>query len=600
LGIQLSKDLRDSAGDEVRLSYGKWLGKAASAIEPVYLEYLAMDVMVTYRLFYGLWAAMNELCVTSHEVWGYISVEWHNAQIQRWGFQTHHIQLKATIVLKEITANGLHLDLERREQVVRQLSEVAEERRISLRNLGYIPGQTGSKKALQEIMRRLERSHPEMTFLKTAKSGEFVTNHETLEELADAEPFLKDLVEYKAIEKLLSSFLNKMSRRCIHPSFNALLVTGRTSSFGELNAQNLPRDDRVRSCFVPSPNHVIISADYAGLELATLSQSVLRQLRIPSKMADAINAEKDLHRLVAAHVTGKPEEQVTGDDRQKAKPINFGKPGGMGNAGLKCYAKASYGVVLDDTEVNSLTETWFNLFPEMKEFLESGRVWGEPAARFFELTPHSYFEHTGSRKFLDHPDNYGRGDVPHPILGSMCRKVLIESEPKTSRGVAYPSGEIDFFWTQVQRKLDLLPTETHSLIRTRQPSKKLWLSIQRIVDRSSCMTLTGRIRAKASYCAQHNTMFQGLAADGAKLALWRLWRTGYRLVNFVHDEVLVEVPTDSDLRCHAETIRRIMIEAMHEVVPDVRIDVEYAAMDRWQKKAKAVYGDRGQLVPWSP
>jgi hypothetical protein len=50
---------------------------------------------------------------------------------------------------------------------------------------------------------------------------------------------------------------------------------------------------------------------------------------------------------------------------------------------------------------------------------------------------------------------------------------------------------------------------------------------------------------------------------------------------------------------HAETIRHIMIEAMHEVVPDVRIDVEYAAMDRWQKKAKAELDDQGRLVCWS-
>lgn len=114
------------------------------------------------------------------------------------------------------------------------------------------------------------------------------------------------------------------------------------------------------------------------------------------------------------------------------------------------------------------------------------------------------------------------------------------------------------------------------------------------------MTFTGRLRAKASYCAQHNTLFQGLAADGAKLALWQLWRAGYRLMNFVHDEVLVEVPSASDLSHHAETIRRIMIDAMHEVVPDVRIDVEFAAMERWQKRAKAVHDCEGRLVPWTP
>ena len=68
------------------------------------------------------------------------------------------------------------------------------------------------------------------------------------------------------------------------------MVTGRTSSFGDINAQNLPRDDRVRSCFAPSHDHVFIDADYATVELATLAQSVMRQLQLRSAMADAINA----------------------------------------------------------------------------------------------------------------------------------------------------------------------------------------------------------------------------------------------------------------------------------------------------------------------
>lgn len=598
LGVDLPKDLLDAAGDDVRLSYGKWLNRRQAEIESVYLEYLAKDVIATRRLYDQLSHRLDRLLTTCGDVWGFVSRAWQAAQVKRWGPQTHHIQLKAAIVLKEISANGLHLDLERRRQIVQQLATVTDELRGRLRDLGYMPGK-GSDKALQEILRRLERQHPGAAFPRTA-TGKFAANREALEDLADLEPFIRDLLDYKAVEKLRASFFDKMARPCIHPSFNSLLVTGRTSSFGELNAQNLPRDDRVRSCFVPSPGKVIIAADYAGLELATLAQSVRRQLGIPSKMADAINEGKDLHRLVASHVTGKPVSEVSGEERQKAKPINFGKPGGMGNDGLKRYAKASYGVVLNDDDVDAITKTWFDLFPEMLDFLEGGRVWGEPAARFFALTPTSYFEHTGSRKYLDHPDNRGRENEPHPILGSMCLKVLAEQKPCKGSGAAYTPVETDYFWAMVEPKIQLLPTQIHNAIRSRQASPSLKHAISRVADRSSCMTLTGRIRANASYCAQHNTMFQGLAADGAKLALWRLWRAGYRVVNFVHDEALVEVPADADLRHHAEAIRAIMIAAMHEVVPDVRIDVEFAAMDRWQKEAKEVTGPGGSLEVWRP
>jgi hypothetical protein len=121
-----------------------------------------------------------------------------------------------------------------------------------------------------------------------------------------------------------------------------------------------------------------------------------------------------------------------------------------------------------------------------------------------------------------------------------------------------------------------------------------------LVDQGKVITATGRLRAGASYCARHNTLFQGLAADGAKLALWKLWRAGYRIVNFLHDEVIIEVPDGENLQHHADTIRQLMIDGMREVVPDVRIDVDYAAAARWYKSAKEVHDADGRLLPWEP
>lgn len=121
-----------------------------------------------------------------------------------------------------------------------------------------------------------------------------------------------------------------------------------------------------------------------------------------------------------------------------------------------------------------------------------------------------------------------------------------------------------------------------------------------IVDRAPVFTLSGRLRANASYCARHNTVFQGLAADGAKLALWFLWRAGYRIVNFIHDQVLVEVPADADLQAHASRIEELMKQGMKLVVPDVAVGVSYAATDRWYKGAEAVRSKDGGLVLWQP
>ena len=70
------------------------------------------------------------------------------------------------------------------------------------------------------------------------------------------------------------------------------------------------------------------------------------------------------------------------------------------------------------------------------------------------------------------------------------------------------------------------------------------------------------------------------------------------MVNFLHDEVIIEIPEGDDLRQHAETIRRLMIEGIREVVPNVHIDVDYAAATRWYKSAKDVSDAEGRLLLW--
>ena len=354
-------------------------------------------------------------------------------QVRRWGWLTHHIQLKTSIVLASITANGLTLDLARREELLLDIRAVAEEHLAVLHRSGYCPGQKGSGKALQEILRGLEAKHPELEFPRTP-TGAYATTQDTLAALAAVDPFVASLLAYRGVEKLQSSFLDKMGKRVLHPSFDVLKTTGRTSSFGELNAQNLPRDDRVRMCFIPRAGHVFINADYAAIEMVTLAQAVLRQFGLRSHLGEALNAGKDPHRMVAALSTGKPEGEVTKGERQRAKPINFGKPGAMGNLSLQGYARASYGVELTDTEVEELSEAWFRLFPEMKAFLRNEHDLGEEIARVFDLTPGTYFDHTGSRKFLDHPDERGPSRPAPPGIG---RHV---AEGAQGRGTADPCG----------------------------------------------------------------------------------------------------------------------------------------------------------------
>jgi DNA polymerase-1 len=121
-----------------------------------------------------------------------------------------------------------------------------------------------------------------------------------------------------------------------------------------------------------------------------------------------------------------------------------------------------------------------------------------------------------------------------------------------------------------------------------------------------------RHRGKTKYTAACNTFFQGLAADGAKLALFQVARECYvddssqpsalfgcRPVAFIHDEILMEVPEG---RVHeaAERLCRVMRENMSVVIPDVPITVEAVAMRRWYKDAEPVFDPPGHLVCWEP
>lgn len=600
LSVDLPKDDCDSHGKLVRLSFDRFLNRPPAEIEPIYLQYLAKDTLATYLVYRAVQQKTLDLLQNSRDVWGFVSPDWLASRIQRFGPQTHHIQLQGAIVLREITANGLTVDAPRRAALIQSLGEVKEEYRLELLMYGYAPGQKGSNKALQEILRRLDAQYPDVYFQRTEKKGDYATSEEALQALKGVEPFIDSLIAYRAVEKLLSTFLTKMGRVCLHPSFDALVRTGRTSSFGEINAQNLPRDDRVRSCFVPSNGHIFVDGDYSTVEMATLAQSVKGQLGLPSQMAEAINAGSDLHRTVAAQFFNKSEDEVTKGERDKAKPINFGKPGGMGSRTLKQYAATSYGVHLTDAEVEALSESWLNRFPEMREFLGGDDGVITSIATCLELTPTTYYEHTDRRTFLNHRENEGREDAPHPILGAMLLKVVKESEPQTKTGRAYTDGELNYFWSRLGDRTDLLPVACHADVVNRRPSPALQRTIMREFGRSGVFTFTGRLRANATFTARHNTLFQGLAADGAKLALWKLWRAGYRIVNFVHDEVLIEIPKGTNLSLHAEIIRHLMIDGMKIVVPDLRIDVQYAASNMWTKSAKVVFDDQGRLAAWSP
>jgi hypothetical protein len=167
----------------------------------------------------------------------------------------------------------------------------------------------------------------------------------------------------------------------------------------------------------------------------------------------------------------------------------------------------------------------------------------------------------------------------------MFLKVLRSPDPATRAGRPYDALELDYFWSRARAAAGRLPPGLRDGVMGRRPSSRFQRAVMALVDAAPVFTLTGRLRAGASFPARHNTIFQGLAADGAKLALWKVWRAGYPIVNFVHDELLVEVSDGPEVERDAREICRLMTEGMREVIPGVRVDVDCVVAASWGEDA---------------
>ena len=114
------------------------------------------------------------------------------------------------------------------------------------------------------------------------------------------------------------------------------------------------------------------------------------------------------------------------------------------------------------------------------------------------------------------------------------------------------------------------------------------------------VTLSGRLRGHVGFSQKANTPFQGLAADGNKLALFRLLRNGFRVCGFVHDEMLILIPDGSDYTKAVERVEQILVNAMQELCPDIPICAEYLLGDRWYKDVKEQSrNEQCRIIPFS-
>ncbi len=165
---------------------------------------------------------------------------------------------------------------------------------------------------------------------------------------------------------------------------------------------------------------------------------------------------------------------------------------------------------------------------------------------------------------------------------------MVRGETAKRDGTPYDPDDLSSLWEGLEA-LNRNPTLAPFLARGVGGDE-----LARMLFKEAVVTLTGRIRGGVSFTQARNTPFQGLAADGAKLALWRLTREGFRVVAFIHDEVLIELPERDgsvDL-ARVEAAREAMCEAMAGVLGgDIPVACEATLSRCWSKDAGIVVRD---------
>ena len=404
------------------------------------------------------------------------------------------------------------------------------------------------KKRLAALVEDAYWGDPPLTDGGASGNRKTSTSRDTLEESGMA--LLEEYGEAGPNEKLLSTYVDVLeqgTRVPINPSANTLVSTQRTS-YRLPNLQQLPRKGGVRECFVPRPGWLYCSVDYAALELCTLAQVCLN-LFGASEMAKAINLGQDLHTRLAARIAGISYEEAmvrrAAKDplilalRQTAKPVNFGLPGLMGPPKLVLTAR-------------------------------------KDGVRFCELAGEA-----ASCSANPKVTTYAHRAISPTC--SLCLKLAIKYKElwaaEWPEMVEYHKCTI----AQAEECADGFPLESFG-----QGMKRLEMNAN----------------------AVSNHFFQNLAAQGAKHAGWLLAKESYtnkssvlygnfRTVVFVHDEVIAEVREEAAHEV-AQRQAEIMVGAMREFVPDVKISAEPALMRRWFKGADKALTQDGRLRPWWP
>ncbi|EED32068.1 DNA polymerase I superfamily protein [gamma proteobacterium NOR5-3] len=279
------------------------------------------------------------------------------------------IELPLVPVLSRMERCGALLDEERLWEHSRELGQRLQALEEEAHNVAGQVFNLGSPKQLGQIL--FEKL--ELPVLKKTPKGAPSTAEEVLQELALDYPLPKLLIEHRGLSKLKSTYTDKLPGMInshtgrIHTSYHqAVTATGRLSS-SDPNLQNIPirteEGRRIRQAFIAAEGYQIVAADYSQIELR-----IMAHLSEDPGLLAAFRENLDVHSATAAEVFGVPLDSVSGEQRRKAKAINFGLIYGMSAFGL---ARQLH---LDRGEAQRYIDVYFERYPGVRQYMVRTRA----------------------------------------------------------------------------------------------------------------------------------------------------------------------------------------------------------------------------------
>lgn len=326
-----------------------------SVLTSAQLEYAAKDVDVLRELFPKMRAMLNELTAARGEE----LLKTKTAKIFGLKSPIAIVEMAFVKEVAKLELNGFPVDTKELENSLKSL-EKETQKRIQNFFIKYRVDPLSPKQLASLLTGRFKLNLP-----KTPK-GNVSTDDKTLSAYQNVEP-VKLVLEIRKLKKLsdkLREIKESLKDGRVYPEFKQIgAVTGRMSSANP-NVQNIPRE--MRFLFKAEEGNLFVIADFSQIELRIAAEYVDDTL-----MIEAFSQGKDLHKYTASLVLGKNEDEITKDERQLAKAINFGLIYGISAKGLAEYAKVGYSVEISHEEAEVFRKRFFKNFKAFKIWHDS-------------------------------------------------------------------------------------------------------------------------------------------------------------------------------------------------------------------------------------